>query len=232
LISPASPYRIKRSPFSSHGRILKYLAARPREIRILEVGTAEGYLGRALREAGFTRLTGLEENPAAAEIARPVYSEMVRADLESWEPAPSMGPFDVILCADVLEHLKDPWGVLKKLAGMLAPQGRLLLSVPNSGHGWMRLNILLGRFPLEDRGLFDRGHLRFFTWGTLQDLVGRAGLRVEKTWITPPPLSDLCGAGTGRRIAVGLEAVYCAVGLLWKKLFAYQFVLCAASRAP
>lgn len=230
MTSPASPYRIKRSPFSSHGRILQYVAACPREICILEVGTAEGYLGQALREAGFTHLIGLEGNPAAAQTARPFYSELVQSDLESWEPSQSTGPFDLILCADVLEHLKDPWRALEKLSKILAPQGRLLLSVPNSGHWWMRLNILLGRFPLEERGLFDRGHLRFFTWGTLQELVGRAGLRVEKNWITPPPLFDLHGAWIGRRLALGLEAVYCAVGLLWKKLFAYQFLLCATSR--
>lgn len=228
MISPASPYRIKLSPLSSHGRILRFLATCPRGNRILEVGTAEGYLGRALKEAGFGRLTGLEANPSYAETARPGYSEMIRADLESWQPSPSMGPFDVILCADILEHLKDPWSALKKLRGLLAPGGRLLLSIPNSGHWWFRLNVLFGRFPLEERGLFDRGHLRFFTWRTLWKLVEQAGFHVEKVWITPPPLSDLCGAGPGQRVAVGLEGIYCAIGLLWRKLFAYQFILCAA----
>ncbi len=227
MSSPASPYRIKLSPFSSPGRILKFLDGRPKGSRLLEVGTAEGYLGRAMKELGFTYLTGLEADPAYAETARPFYSEMIHSDLESWRPTPSMGPFDLILCADVLEHLKDPWSTLEKLRNLLSADGHLILSIPNSGHWWMRLNLLIGRFPLEDRGLFDRGHLRFFTWKTLRQMVEQAGLRVEKVRITPPPLADLCGAGPGRPILVGLEGIYCAVGLLWKNLFAYQFVLCA-----
>ena len=226
MSSLASPYQIKLSPFSSHGRILKLLDDRPRGGRVLETGTAEGYLGRAMKELGFAHLTGIEADPAYAEIARPFYSEMIHSDLESWRATPSAGPFDLILCADVLEHLKDPWSTLGKLRNLLAADGRLIISIPNSGHWWMRLNVLIGRFPLEDRGLFDRGHVRFFTWKTLRQMVEQAGLRVEKVWITPPPLADLCG-GAARPAMVGLEGIYCAAGLLWKKLFAYQFVLCA-----
>ncbi len=231
MSSAASPYRIKLSPFSSHGRILRHLAAFPRGIRILEVGTAEGYLGKALREAGFTRVTGLEGNPSYVETARPFYSEMIRCDLQNLEPALFPERFDLILCADVLEHLQDPWEVSRKLARLLRAEGTLLLSVPNGAHGWVRLNVLLGRLPLEERGLFDRGHLRFFTWATLQDLVRQAGLTIENVWVTPPPFAHIFGAQIGNRTGLLLEAIYCAVARLWKKLFAYQFVLSATARA-
>ena len=224
-----SPYRLKTSPFSSHGRILRYLSTWTRTARILEAGTVHGYFGKALREAGFTHLVGLERDPLCVKAARAVYTEVVECDLEELE-VDSLGRFDLILCADVLEHLEDPPKALNKLIQMLNPQGRLIVSVPNSGHWWMRLNILCGRFPLEERGLFDRGHLRFFTWATLRDLVHQAGLTIEQVWITPVPISIFCGNGIGGRMALWAEAVYCAIAYLWKRFFAYQFVLSTARR--
>ena len=228
MISPASPYQLKASPFSSHGRILSYLAGRPKTLRILDVGTAQGYLGRALKEAGFTRLVGLEKDPVYAEAARPAYTKLIEHDLDALETCPLQGPFDLILCADVLEHLKDPRKALNTLARLLNPGGNLILSVPNSGHWWMRLNVLVGRFPKEERGLFDRGHLQFFTWATLRDLVNQSGLGIEQVWITPVPFSVSFGDKNG--LALWLEGAYSAFSHLWKRLFAYQFILCTTVR--
>ncbi len=225
LTSKTSPYRLKSSPFSSHGRILEFLRTQPRESRILEVGTADGFTGRALREIGFTDLAGIERNPVLAQEARGQYRELLKADLDEPEAWPLEGPFDVILCADVLEHLQDPWRALRKLAGHLAPQGRLILSMPNSGHLWFRLNILLGRFPLQERGLFDRGHLRFFTWKTLRQLVEQAGLEIEHRWMTPIPFGSFKDGRIWARAALSAETAYWAVAHLWKSLLAYQFVL-------
>lgn len=230
MISPASPYQLKVSPFSSHGRILRYLSDRPKTVRILDVGTAQGYLGRALREAGFTRLVGLEKDPLYAEAARSVYTDVVEYDLDESGACPLTGPFDLILCADVLEHLKDSRKALNTLVQLLSPQGRLIVSVPNSGHWWMRLNVFCGRFPREERGLFDRGHLQFFTWATLRELVNQAGLMIEQVWITPIPFSIFFGDKIGNPMALWLEAAYGAFSHLWKRLFAYQFILCTTVR--
>jgi SAM-dependent methyltransferase len=229
-MSAASPYCLKDSPWSSHSRILRYLELWPRTARILDVGTADGYLGQALRNAGFENVVGMEGDSTRAAAARAAYVEVIRSDLD--RPATwSLGTyFDVIICADVLEHLSNPWAALKLLVEALEPEGRLLISIPNSGHWWVRANALCGRFPLEARGLFDRGHVRFFTWSTLRELVKQAGLEIEHCWITPIPFASMREGQAAGRLALWGEAAYCGLANVWKKLLAYQFVLSARRR--
>ncbi len=85
----------------------------------------------------------------------------------------------MILCADILEHLTDPWTVLKLLAQRLAPGGRAAISVPNVGFLRTRLVLARGRFEYSEAGgTFDIGHLRFFTLASTRGLVGSAGLHI------------------------------------------------------
>jgi SAM-dependent methyltransferase len=194
------------------------------------VGTAEGYLGEALQKAGFEHVVGLEQDSTRAAAARAAYVEVIQSDLDRPAPWSLVARFDIIICADVLEHLRNPWAALNQLVEALEPEGRFLISLPNSGHWWVRANALCGRFPLKTRGLFDRGHLRFFTWSTLQELLSQAGLVMEHCWITPIPFTSLrVGHGAGR-LALWGEAAYCGLAHLWKRLFAYQFVLSARRR--
>ncbi len=221
----SNPYRLKTGPFSSHRRIVQYLLSCSRTTHILDVGTAYGYLGKVLRDEGFTHVDGLEQDAAHVEAARKVYTTVIEHDLDLPEKWPLSERYDMIICADVLEHLRDPWRTLNWLVGALAPGGRLFISVPNSGHWWIRLNVLVGRFPVEDRGLFDRGHLRFFTWATLKQLTSEVGLEIENTWVTPIPFTLLPSGSSGRTIARVGESLYYLLVHLWKRLLAYQFVL-------
>ena len=113
--------------------------------------------------------------------------EFAGADLDNGLP-PLRGQFDYIICADVLEHLRAPVELLKECRARLAPGGMLVGSLPNSGHFYFRWNVLMGRFPQHQRGLFDSTHLHFYTWegwaGTAaarriprgeRSLLGRAG---------------------------------------------------------
>lgn len=161
------------------------LAAVPDGSRVLDVGCASGYLGRILQQQGCT-LTGIEADAEAAATApfRVVIGDLVDADLR----AEVGGPFDTILCGDVLEHLADPAGTLDWLAGLLAPGGIVVVSVPNIGHWTGRRALVRGRFPQEDHGLFDRTHLRWFTRESARALVEGAGLRVTAEAFTPAPL--------------------------------------------
>ncbi len=229
-----APYQLKTSPWSSHSRILASLMRRPRTTRILDVGTAEGYIGQALRAAGFAQVTGLERDSASAVSARASYADVIEGDLDwpaTWTWPPDVR-FDVIICAAVLEHLRDPWSALRRLNEVLADDGRMLISLPNSGHWWVRLNVLCGRFPLDDCGLFDRDHVRFFTWSSLQALLRQSGLAIEQAWVTPIPFASLGASDRAARAAVWGEGAYHAVARVWKRLFAYQFVLSARRRTP
>ena len=79
--------------------------------------------------------------------------------------------FDYFFCADILEHLRDPARLLHQLRTALYPGGLLIASLPNSGNVYFRLNILAGRFPQDDKGLFDRTHVRFYMWSGWKDAV-------------------------------------------------------------
>jgi 2-polyprenyl-3-methyl-5-hydroxy-6-metoxy-1,4-benzoquinol methylase len=145
--------------------------------RVLDVGCWTGDLGRALATRGCT-VSGLEIDVAAAEKARAVLDEVVVADLDV-TPASSHfaeGTFDVVVFADVLEHLKDPTAVLADAGRLLAPGGRVVLSVPNITHGSVRLALLQGRWSYTETGLLDVTHIRFFAREGLRELFREAGM--------------------------------------------------------
>src|SRR5262249_18080924 len=95
--------------------------------------------------------------------------------------------FDVIVAADVLEHLKDPLSVLKTAIRHLRPNGYVVASVPNIAHLSVRLALLGGRFPYSETGLLDHSHLRFYTRETVERVLEDAGFaighleRIERT---------------------------------------------------
>src|SRR5436190_7671490 len=140
------------------------VAALPRPIgSVLDVGCGSGGVGQALLEAGATRLAGIEIVEEQAELARGHYDQVIAAPVE--EALEQLeGPFDTILCLDVLEHLIDPYTVLRSLRPLAAPGARLQVSVPNAPHvSLMRDLMLRGTFGYTDWGHRDRTHLRWFT---------------------------------------------------------------------
>ena len=164
------------------------LAAVPEGSRVLDVGCAEGYLARTLAERGCT-VVGMEFDAAAAERARAVCERVITGDVEDEAiRAQVEGPFDRILFGDVLEHLRDPGVVLRWAATLLSSEGRAVVSLPNIAHWTARRQLLRGRFPQDDHGLFDRTHLHFFTRATARDLVEGEGLAVEHEAFAPAPL--------------------------------------------
>jgi SAM-dependent methyltransferase len=171
------------------------LAEVPDGARVLDVGCATGYLAAELTRRGCV-VDGVEFDPAAAEQARapgrcrevvvgdleaPLTREAVEAMLGATRP-------DVVVCADVLEHLRDPWGTLAWLRTLLGADGRAVVSVPNIAHWTARRALLRGRFDYADFGLFDRTHLRFFTRATASELARRARFAVLAEHPVPAPL--------------------------------------------
>lgn len=147
---------------------------------VLDIGCAGGRLGRQLLQAGLAeRCDGIEPNAeAASQAADPLHRIWV-ADLEAVTGQVPWTDYDLLIMADVLEHLIDPWRVLAELHRRVRPGARLLLSVPNVRHKSVVLPLLFrGRFDYADAGILDRTHLHFFTRSSLLDAVGRAGWRV------------------------------------------------------
>lgn len=151
---------------------------RPRTV--LDVGCGVGQNGAVLRTRG-ARVVGLERDPAAIALARGALDEVHDVDLTddaSVRAALGARTFDVVLFADVLEHLAEPLSVLKRLAAYAGDDGHVVVSLPNVAAWTVRLGLLAGRFEYEASGILDETHLRFFTLETAKRLCQEAGLEV------------------------------------------------------
>jgi 2-polyprenyl-3-methyl-5-hydroxy-6-metoxy-1,4-benzoquinol methylase len=147
--------------------------------RVLDVGCATGFLGKALAGQGCA-VIGVEFDPQAAAEARALLDEVVEADLNVTALA-DLFPgreFDAIVFGDVLEHLLDPDAVLRSAVELLAAGGAVVISIPNVAHGSLRLALLQGRWDYLETGLLDRTHLRFFTRESVLLMVAGAGLHI------------------------------------------------------
>jgi 2-polyprenyl-3-methyl-5-hydroxy-6-metoxy-1,4-benzoquinol methylase len=155
--------------------------ALPRPIgAVLDVGCGSGGVATGLRRAGATQLTGIEIVPEQAELARARYDEVVAAPVER-ALEQLEGPFETILCLDVLEHLVDPEPVLRDLHRVAAPGARLQVSLPNARHvSLMKDLIFRGTFGYTDWGHRDRTHLRWFTRRDIVDAMVRNGWPVQR----------------------------------------------------
>ncbi len=144
---------------------------------VLDVGCSKGYLGEMLMRKGNV-MYGIDGNTEAVDIARRTYKEVVCADLNGMPTPFENELFDVIVFADVLEHLLYPEELLKRYSVMLKPKGRIIISLPNVALWRVRLNLLFGRFDYTDYGVLDRTHLHLYTFKTGNDLVKKCGLEV------------------------------------------------------
>jgi SAM-dependent methyltransferase len=161
---------------------------------VLDVGSGEGAWAPLLRQSGAKKLIAIEPYEASAVLARSAYDEVISERVEDVDPA-VIGAADVIVAADCLEHLVDPWAALKRLRGHARPGSVLAVSVPNLQYlGILGPALLRGRFEYSDEGgVMDRGHLRWFTRPSLDATLVGAGWR-PRTW------SGSCGHGTRARL--------------------------------
>ena len=161
--------------------LLRWMPLSARDV--LEVGCGEGALAAAYKRRNPTaRYTAVEAHAPAAAVASARVDRLLAADFEGLSDAEfdELGAFDLVVMGDVLEHLADPWRALRRLKGLLRPEGRLALSVPNAGHWSLLSEVMSGRWPAHDSGLFDRTHLRWFTLQSLGDMLASEGYAMER----------------------------------------------------
>lgn len=200
----------------------------PADARIvLDVGCGRGALGAALKsDRPDARVYGLEYVAEAAGVAAERLDDVVAADLDVLESLPAhWGPFDAVICGDVLEHLRDPARVLHLLRGALAPGGVIVASIPNVKH-WSVVYPLLvqDRFTYQDAGLLDRTHVHFFTLGEIDTMFTDCALTVQSVTSVvlemPLEIVTLLTAA----VALGAERAETAA-----RLNAYQYLVVASA---
>lgn len=183
----------------------------PSGSRVLEFGPATGYMTRVLRDTLHCKVTGFEFSPEAAALASPFCEQIVVGDIEDFNLwAEFNPPYDVIIFADVLEHLRNPPLVLDRCYALLSETGRIIISVPNIAHWTVRSDLLKGKFEYASCGLLDNTHLRFFTKKSLFRMVETSGFRVCEMKFT--------------RMNYPADKIFALARLIWlKKIFNRAF---------
>ncbi|HVE66518.1 MAG TPA: class I SAM-dependent methyltransferase [Thermoanaerobaculia bacterium] len=223
----AEKYVWKDIPGSSHDRLTRRILAMPPNLRLLDLGAAGGHLGRAVR-GRCAYLAGVEPDPTLPASAREGYDDWRAVD--ALEAGDWPEPFDVVVCADVLEHVSNPVVMLARIRHWLRPGGVLLASLPNVANVSVRAALLFGRFEYTERGILDGTHVSFYTRSSARRLLERNGFEVVSALPTAMPY-ELALPALGRGVLASASRA-CAEGTarFFPTLFGYQFVFEALRR--
>ena len=170
--------------------------------RLLDVGCGQGAWAPRLRAAGAGELVALDPSAAAIALAAERYDIAVVGTIEDTELS-QLGsrPFDVIVAADVFEHLVDPWGALRRLRAWATPEALLAVSVPNMRFYRLVGNLALrGEFEYELWGVRDWTHLRWFTRSSLAHMLAAGGWQPER-WVCSATLKGRVLARLSEQLA-------------------------------
>ena len=189
----AEAHALKDDSYFAHARteIAPLLPAHA--ARVLEVGCGNGATLAWLRATGrCERTVGIEIVERAATIARQRADRVVTGDAPAaLDTVLGEGPFDLVLCLDVLEHLADPWCFVAQIGTVLQTGATLVASVPNVRHWRVSARLfLLGRWEYADAGVLDRTHLRFFTRHSVRRLFDPAQFDVVCVKPSRPPMGS------------------------------------------
>lgn len=193
-----------------------YALVEPNQM-ILDIGCATGKLLWSLKKNKNCQVFGIEFNKEMAEEAKKRCQNVMCVDIESCENLYfEKDLFDIIIFADVLEHLKRPDIVLKNIIPYLKKNGCLLISIPNAAFFTVRFNLLFGNFKYTEYGVLDKSHLRFFTLKTARKLIEESGFKI----------TQLEGYNQVRMRYFILKPL----GKIFKNLFASDFIIKAVLR--
>ena len=160
--------------FESTGMILSMI---PVGSRVLDVGCGTGWISSLIRDIRRCTVIGVEPHAERVRKARSRGIDVAASELNDGS-AFALGRFDVVLFADVLEHMLDPLSALRLSRNLLESRGCLIASIPNVAHWTVRLNLLRGRFDYDVTGIMDATHLRWFTAKGIREMLSRAGYDV------------------------------------------------------
>jgi 2-polyprenyl-3-methyl-5-hydroxy-6-metoxy-1,4-benzoquinol methylase len=170
-------YQVSPEADSAPARVIRMVGTGK---RVLEMGAGPGSITKLLSSASGCRVTALEIDQGAIEKLRAFCDSVYQADLnqEGWPSLlESCGRFDVVVAADVLEHVYEPLSVLREMRRFLSEDGYIVISLPHVGHSAVHACLMDEDFAYGNYGLLDRTHIRFFGIRNMQRLLEDAGLK-------------------------------------------------------
>ena len=191
---------------------------------LLDLGAAGGELGAAVRDH-FRRTLGFEYQVDCISDLKERFDAVAVTDLEKVKRLPKK--IDAIVCADVLEHLRDAPALLRLVRESLAEDGTLFVSVPNIANITVRIGLLFGVFEYRERGILDNTHLRFYTMRTIRRDIESAGFRVVAVSGSSVPIRLIIGGYMPDLLLRAGEKLLTIITRMWLSLFAYQIVVVA-----
>ena len=159
--------------------------------RILDVGCSAGGFGAAVKSRREVEIWGIEMMPKAASAAAEVLDKVLPGTFQDCWPNLPRKHFDCIVFNDVLEHMEDPYAVLRDSRELLGSNGSVVASIPNVRfYEVVRDLVWNGRWNYRDWGVLDRTHLRFFTRQSIAEAFTNAGYVIDRLYgINPAELS-------------------------------------------
>jgi len=153
--------------------------------KILDVGCSIGGLGEQIKQKirSEVEVVGIELDEQMAKVAKEKLDQVIIRDVERINLADHLAPnyFDCIIFADILEHLENPWDVLKNVKSFLNNEGIIIASIPNVRHYTTIINLVIkGYWPYRERGIHDKSHLRFFALKNIRDMFQNAGFKIVR----------------------------------------------------
>jgi 2-polyprenyl-3-methyl-5-hydroxy-6-metoxy-1,4-benzoquinol methylase len=153
--------------------------------------------GKELKERGFEEVVGIELIEEIAKQGEPYYDRMFIGDVEKMELPYEKGHFDCILYPDVLEHLINPWEVLKEHNALVKKGGIIVCSIPNIRHYRVIKRLAFkGEWEYKEDGIMDKTHLRFFTLQSIRKMLIGSGFEVARVVKNPSGSSIIWSGST------------------------------------
>ena len=146
--------------------------------RILDAGCGKGLVSKRLKERGVKETVGVEVDADKGKEAAKVMDKVIIGDIEKIELPFTKNYFDCILYGDILEHLRDPWALIKKHRALLKEGGCVICSIPNVRYYKIIRRLMLGYWDYTDAGPMDKSHLRFFGLINVKEMFDEAGYEI------------------------------------------------------
>ncbi|UTR07378.1 class I SAM-dependent methyltransferase [Alkalihalobacillus sp. LMS6] len=216
---------------SAYYRVLNHALLhliQPTDVEVLDIGCAAGYLGEAIKVKTGGLVSGVELISEAAEEAKARLDQVVCANIEADTLPFHDQQFDAVVFGDVLEHMLDPWRVVRKTATLLKPSGSIYASIPNVGHITIIEQLLKGTWTYAESGLLDKTHFRFFTKEEIRKLFEENGFSIES-------ITQLMNTGEREdQLIKGLRSLATAFQIpvddLQERATAYQYIVHARKK--